>query len=111
MRTIHQPTQNFTGPQAAPQRAPPALVRRDRFGVMLRYEIGAPLKLEAKEQPSDVDRIAIIEAEHELAALVIIFDCLNLSDIGRTRVDDALGAIYSALQIERRKVGMYVNGN
>ena len=79
--------------------------------MVLRYEIGAPLKLEAMEQPSDADRIAIIEAEHELAVLEIIFDCLDLSDIGRTRVDDALRVIYSALQIERRMVGMCVNGN
>ena len=97
----------------APPRAPgPALIRRDRHGVLLRYEIGAPLKLEAMEQPSDAERVAIVQAERELAALEIIFDCLDLSDIGRTRVDDALGAVYNALQIKRRKSGMsYVNGH
>jgi hypothetical protein len=113
MRTIHQTTPNITGSQVAPPRAPdPALIRRDRFGVVLRYEIGAPLKLEAEEQPSDPLRIAIIEAEHELAVLKkIIFDHLDLSNIARIRVDDALHAIYRALQIKRRKAGMYVNGN
>ena len=81
----------------------------DMESVALRGE--TPLKLEAKEHPSDGQRIAIIEAEHELAVLEIIFDCLDLSDIGRTRVDDALRIINRALQIERRKVGMYANGN
>ena len=75
-------------------------------GVLLRYATDTPLRLEAKMQPTDRQRVAILKAERELFALEIILDCLDLSDIGRRRVDDALQTICRALQIERRRLGL-----
>jgi hypothetical protein len=85
------------------------VVRRNHEGVLLNY--GDPTELRPyhvlqKPQPSDRERIAIIKAERGLIVLEIIFDCLDLSDIASTRIADELRAIYRALQVRRRRLGM-----
>jgi hypothetical protein len=93
------------------QRAVPMNVAsvRNHEGVILRYgdlsEL-RPFHTEQKPQPHDRERIAVIKAGRELVVLEIIFEHLDLSDIARTRIDDALWVIYCALQSERRKLGM-----
>jgi hypothetical protein len=62
--------------------------------------------VDQKPQPSDRDRIAVIKAERGLIVLEIIFDCLDLSDIASTRIDNQLRAIYRGLRVRRRSLGM-----
>jgi hypothetical protein len=85
-----------------------AIVRRNREGVLLRYDPSAlrAHHIERKPQRSDRERIAVIEAEHELIVQEIIFEHLDLSDIARTRLDDGLRAIYRGLHVRRRRLGM-----
>jgi hypothetical protein len=73
------------------------IIVRDRNGVLLGY---------CGPQPSDIERMRLIKAERELLTLQIIADHLGLSEIGQTRVADALEAIRLALQVKRRQCGM-----
>ena len=86
------------------------IVRHDDNGVLLRYH---PDRLgrhhvEQRAQPTDAERIALIKAEKGLADLVIILDHLSLSDTAINRLDDALHAIYKALQLKRPRLGLCV---
>jgi hypothetical protein len=84
-------------------------VNRNHEGVVLRYADPSVLRahhVEQKPHPSDRERCAIIKAEHGLIVLEIILDCLDLADIARTRIDDELRAIYRALRLKRRSIGM-----
>ena len=83
-----------------------AIYRRDRHGVILRYEVDRPLPSSVKSQASDRARIALIRAERELAILEIIFDHLELSDLARTRLASAVDAVYRALEVKRPALGL-----
>jgi hypothetical protein len=61
---------------------------------------------ERKAQPGDRERMRLLKAERELLTLQIIADHLGLSEIGMTRVSDALESIRLALQVKRREYGM-----
>jgi hypothetical protein len=85
------------------------IVTRNSAGVVLRYtdpSVRRPHHVERKPQVSDSERIALIKAERELLTLQIIADHLGLSEIGMTRVSDALEAIRLALGVKRRQYGM-----
>jgi endonuclease/exonuclease/phosphatase family metal-dependent hydrolase len=84
------------------------IVTRDRHGVVLRYlpdRLG-PHHTEQRPQVSDRRRLALIKAEREWLTLRIVADHLDISDIGRTRIDDALEAIRVALEFKRQDYGM-----
>jgi len=88
-----------------------AVLRRDDHGVFLRYAdptVLRPHHVEQRPQVSDTRRIALIKAERELLTLRIIADHLDLSNIGRTRIDVALEAIRVGLEFKRRDYGMSV---
>lgn len=83
-------------------------VRRNREGVLLRYADPGVLRSFHGEQPprpSDRERMAVIAADHELAVLRIIAEHLDLSDIGMTRIMDALETIGDALDRMRDLLG------
>jgi hypothetical protein len=85
------------------------IILRDRNGVLLRYtdpSVRGPHHDARQVQPSDRERMRLIKAERELLTLQIIADHLGLSEIGQTRVADALEAIRLALQVKRRQYGM-----
>lgn len=78
-----------------------AHVIRDRHGVLLRYEgIDEPLPVRTS-QVSDRQRIAVLKALTALRELLIIIECLDLSDLGRDRILDALHTIERALERKR----------
>jgi hypothetical protein len=85
-----------------------AVLRKDQHGVLLRYHPDALGRhhVEQRPQPSDSERIALIEAEREFLALTVIAECLDISDHGRSRVYVALATIQRALALKRRSVGM-----
>jgi hypothetical protein len=87
-----------------------ATVQRNHEGVILRYHPDAIGRhhVEQRAQPTDAERIALIKAEKGLADLVIILDHLSLSDTAINRLDDALHAIYEALQLKRPRLGLCV---
>jgi hypothetical protein len=89
-----------------------AIVLRDQHGVLLRYHPDAfvPQTAGQKPQPSDRERMALINAERELVTLEIVFEHLELSHIARSRLADALHAIYAALEFKRPSLGMSVTG-
>ena len=85
------------------------IVTRNAAGVVLRYtdpSVRRPHHDERRQQPSDRERMRLLKAERELLTLQIIADHLGLSEIGQTRVADALEAIRLALQVKRREYGM-----
>lgn len=85
------------------------IVTRNSAGVVLRYtdpSIRRSHHDERKTQPTDRERMRLIKAERELLTLQIIADHLGLSEIGMTRVSDALEAIRLALGVKRRQYGM-----
>jgi len=91
------------------------IVRRQPTGdprdpiVILRYvdpSVRRPHHIERKRHPSDQERNSIIRAEAELRVLDIIFDHLELSDVARTRIDNAMLVIYRALQLKRPGLGL-----
>jgi hypothetical protein len=82
-----------------------SLVRNDE-GVLLRYNVDAPLPAQRKVQPSDAERMALLKAEGELLALSIIAEHLDISDIAIVRIADALDTIRSALDVRRSRLGM-----
>jgi hypothetical protein len=84
-------------------------VRYDDSGVLLRYpghDVARRYHVEQRPQPSDRERIDLIEAEREFLALTVIAECLDISDHGRSRVYVALATIQRALALKRRNVGM-----
>ncbi len=83
-----------------------AIERFDKHGVLLRYATDAPIRAGGKRQPSDRQRVALLKAERELAALEIILDALDLSDIGQDRVNWALHTLAGALQLQRTELGL-----
>ena len=85
------------------------MITRDRNGVVLRYadpSVRLPHHDTRQIQTSDRERMRLIKAERELLTLQIIADHLGLSEIGMTRVSDALEAIRVALEVKRRQIGM-----
>jgi hypothetical protein len=82
---------------------------RNHLGFLRTHSDGStrrPFHSEQRPQPMDRERIAVIRAARELVALEIIFAHLDLSGIAQTRVDDALRALYRALDLRRDRLGM-----
>jgi hypothetical protein len=52
--------------------------------------------------------MAALKAEKGLTTIEIILDHLDVSDIAKNRLDDALRAIYEALQLKRPRLGLCV---
>lgn len=71
-------------------------------GVLLQYHVDAPTLAVKGTVQSDRERIALIKAQTELAALEIILEHLDLSDIAQTRICDALDTIREAIEVKRR---------
>jgi hypothetical protein len=84
------------------------IVTRDRHGVVLRYSPGRlrPHHVERQPQVSDRRRNNLIAAERELLSLQIIAEHLDVSDIGMTRIHDALNTIRRALDLKRPSLGL-----
>lgn len=59
-------------------------------------------------RPSDLERIALIRGERELATLEIMLDCLadELSDIAIARISGCLQSVRAAIGARRRAFGM-----
>jgi hypothetical protein len=83
---------------------------RDAHAVILRYRADAPRPddVPLKFQPSDRLRIAVLKAESAVNVLWIIAEHLEVSNIGMTRIADALDAITEALKLTRAELGMEV---
>lgn len=81
-------------------------VLRNYEGVLLRYNLDAPLPAQRKVQPSDAERMMLIAAERELVVVLIIAEHLDLSNIALTRICDALDTIRKALDVKRRSFAM-----
>jgi endonuclease/exonuclease/phosphatase family metal-dependent hydrolase len=85
------------------------ILQRNSAGVLLRYpdpSVFRPHHVEQRPRVSDRRRCAVIKAERDLLMLRIITDHLELSDIARTRIDDALESFRVALEFKRRDYGM-----
>jgi hypothetical protein len=94
------------------ERVSAAVIHRNREGVLLRYadpSVRRPHHSERKVQPSDRLRISILKAELEVRILWIIAEHLDeLSEIGQSRIADALRQIEAALNLARAELGLYV---
>jgi hypothetical protein len=77
------------------------LERRNADGVLLRYFPDTRLHVEQKAQPSDRLRVSILRARREIRILRIIAEHLEISDVGLSRMDDALKSIDAALSLAR----------
>jgi len=77
------------------------IIRRDTHGVLLRY--ATDLVLVAKHTPpiSNRVRIARLRAPDELKILGILFDHLDISEVGRDRIDEGLDVFADALELPR----------
>ncbi len=84
-----------------------AILRRDQFDVLLRYETDVALR-PAAARGSDRERQLILRAERELRVIELIHEHLEISDAGRARLWDALRTIQTALQVQRQAVGLKV---
>jgi D-serine deaminase-like pyridoxal phosphate-dependent protein len=85
------------------------IIRRNHEGVLLRYAdpgVRRAFHMAQVRQPSDLERMAIIAAEHEILVLQIIAEHLEVSDIGMARVLYALDVIQDALDSRRARLGM-----
>lgn len=88
-----------------------AVIQRNHEGVVLRYADPTVLRahhVEQRAQPTDLERMAVLKAEKGLTTIEIILDHLDVPDIARNRLDDALHAIYEALQLKRPRLGLCV---
>ena len=88
-----------------------AYQRRNHEGVILDYgDPGERCVIHVNPRPdvSDTRRIALIKAERELLTLWILAEHLDISDIGRTRIADALEVIRLGLEVKRHDYGMPV---
>lgn len=88
-----------------------SVVTAERFnhhGVLLRYEVGTRglHHDQLKFQPSDRLRIAALKAEAAVRILWIVVEHLELSDIGLSRITDALRQIEAALNLARDELGL-----
>ncbi|MEA3196286.1 MAG: hypothetical protein QOF32_338, partial [Gammaproteobacteria bacterium] len=84
---------------------------RNSEGVVLRYpdhDTPGRHHVEQRAQPTDAERMAALKAEKGLTTIEIILDHLDVSDIAKNRLDDALRAIYEALQLKRPRLGLCV---
>jgi hypothetical protein len=85
------------------------LVLRNHEGVTLRYPdpgVQRTHHVEQRPQVSDIRRNTLLKAERELLTLRIIADHLEISDVGMTRIAEALEAIRLGLEVKRRDYGM-----
>jgi hypothetical protein len=83
-----------------------AIYRRDQHGVLLRYPIDVRPPAQPRNSSTDRERMTLIKAERELAALEIILEHLDVSDIAMVRIADALNTIGKALDVERTRLGL-----
>ena len=85
-------------------------VRRNREGVLLTYypDWRGPHHYALKFQPSDRLRCLAVKAEKELRILEIIIEHLELSDVGLSRILNALRSIECALSRARDELGLPV---
>lgn len=76
-------------------------IRRDRNGVILRYETDI---VAIGRAGSDRHRTMVLGAERALKRLETILDALELSNIGQERVDAACHRIEAALSLLRTRL-------
>jgi hypothetical protein len=82
---------------------------RNHEGVLLDYGDPGALRdyhREHKPQANDRERVELLKAERELLTLRVIVDHLDISNIGITRIHDALQQIQRALAAKRPRLGM-----
>lgn len=80
--------------------------RRNHEGVILDHGERRAIHVEPRPQVSDTQRFVLLKAERELLTLWILAEHLDISNIGRTRIADALEAIRLALDVHRQHYGM-----
>lgn len=85
--------------------------RRNDDGVLLDYGDPGELRayhLSCRPLSSDQERIAVVQAQHELIVLEIILEHLELSDIATARVSGVLATIRDALQLKCSRLNVHV---
>jgi hypothetical protein len=90
-----------------------AVIRRTKEGFVRRYDDGStlrPFHVELRPQPTDRERLELIEAERELLTLSIIAEFAEISDLGKTRILMSLRVIRRALDSKRPRLGMDAPG-
>jgi hypothetical protein len=86
-----------------------ATTTRNFLGYLRRYSDGSelqPFHVEQKPQPTDRERCDLVAADREVCALLTLAEHLEVSDIGFSRILEALGIIQRALNAKRLRLGM-----
>ncbi len=76
--------------------------------MLLRYSVGdaQPFHTVQTEQASDGERMVLIAADRALVRISTIVEYCSISDLGVSRIIDALSTIKRALDLKRPRLGL-----
>ena len=80
------------------------IIRVDQYRVLLRYNTVDPVIKPVERTRSARELAMLVHAERSLRRLQMIFDILDLSEIGQERTTEACHTIDAALELLRNKL-------
>jgi hypothetical protein len=86
-----------------------AVTTVNSLGHVRRYDDGSELRafhIEQKPQPMDSERVELVAADKEVCVLLTLAQHLEVSDIGFSRILEALRVIQRALDAKRLRLGL-----
>jgi hypothetical protein len=82
------------------------IVRTNDHGVLLRYatDVRGPHRNGLRRYPSDRLRGLVLRAERELGAMLVMVECVDISDVARDRFAWGFRSIQAALDLARAEM-------